>query len=98
MLLLTNEEVGALLDMPSTIEILERTYRALAEKRAINIPRADMLVPTSRPEIIHGFKPMSGSFPELGFPAWRINPDVISWPPVDGSPRRGRFPPAGAGR
>ena len=98
MLLLTNEEVGALLDMPSTIEILERTYRALAEKRAINIPRADMLVPTSRPEIIHGFKTMSGSVPELGVTALRINSDVISWPTVDGSPRRVKVPAAGAGR
>ena len=98
MLLLTNEEVSSLLDMRSVLDILERTYRALAEKRAVNIPRADMLVPTSRPEIVHGFKTMSGSVPALGVTALRINSDVISWPKIDGDPRRVKIPAAGAGR
>ena len=98
MLLLTNEEVERVLDMGSCIEILEQTYRALAENRAINIPRADMLVPTSRPEVIHGFKTMSGSIPQFGITALRINSDVINWPKIDGEARRVKIPAAGAGR
>ncbi|HEX9446035.1 MAG TPA: ornithine cyclodeaminase family protein [Candidatus Binatia bacterium] len=98
MLLLTNEEVERLLDMGSCIEVIEQAYLALAENRAINIPRADMLVPTSRPEIIHGFKTMSGSIPQFGITALRINSDVISWPKVDGEARRVKVPAAGAGK
>lgn len=98
MLLLTNEEVDGVLDMGSCIAILEQTYLALAENRAINIPRADMLVPTSRPEVIHGFKTMSGSIPQFGITALRINSDVINWPKFDGEPRRVKIPAAGAGR
>jgi alanine dehydrogenase len=98
MLLLTNEEVENLLDMASCIDILEQTYRALAENRAINIPRADMLVPTSRPEVIHGFKTMSGSIPQLGLTALRLNSDVINWPKIDGEPRRVKIPAAGTGK
>ena len=98
MLLLTNEEVEHVLDMGSCIEILEQTYHALADNRAINIPRADMLVPTSRPEIIHGFKTMSGSVPQFGITALRINSDVINWPKVDGEPRRVKIPAAGTGK
>jgi ornithine cyclodeaminase/alanine dehydrogenase-like protein (mu-crystallin family) len=98
MLLLTNEEVEQVLDMGSCIEILEQTYQALAENRAINIPRADMLVPTSRPEVIHGFKTMSGSIPQFGITALRINSDVINWPKIDGEPRRVKIPAAGTGK
>ena len=98
MLILSNEEIADLLDMGSCIEILEQTYRALAEKRAINIPRADMLVPTSRPEVIHGFKTMSGSVPKLGITALRINSDVINWPEVNGELRRVKIPAAGTGK
>ena len=98
MLILSNEEIADLLDMGSCIDVLEQTYRALAEKRAINIPRADMLVPTSRPEVIHGFKTMSGSVPELNITALRINSDVINWPEVNGELRRVKIPAAGAGR
>ena len=96
-LILSNEEIADLLDMGSCIEILEQTYRALAEKRAINIPRADMLVPTSRPEVIHGFKTMSGSIPQFGITALRINSDVINWPEVNGELRRVKIPAAGTG-
>ena len=98
MLLLTNEEVEHVLDMGSCIEILEQTYHALADNRAINIPRADMLVPTSHPEMIHGFKTMSGSVPQFGITALRINSDVINWPKVDGEPRRVKIPAAGTGK
>lgn len=98
MLLLNNEEVDDLLDMGSCIEILEQTYRALAETRAINIPRADMLVPTSRPDVIHGFKTMSGSIPQFGITALRINSDVINWPKINGEPRRVKIPAAGTGK
>ena len=80
MLMLTNEDVEQVLDMGSCIEILEKTYQALAEHQAINIPRADMLVPTSKPEVIHGFKTMSGSIPQFGITALRLNSDVINWP------------------
>ena len=98
MLMLTNEDVEQVLDMGSCIEILEETYKALAEKRAINIPRADMLVPTSKPEVIHGFKTMSGSIPQFGITALRLNSDVINWPTVDGEPRRVKIPAAGTGK
>ncbi len=83
--------------MGSCIEILEQTYHALAENRAVNIPRADMLVPTSRPEVIHGFKTMSGAIPQFGITALRINSDVINWPTIDGEPRRVKIPAAGTG-
>ena len=98
MLMLTNEDVEQVLDMGSCIEILEETYQALAEHRAINIPRADMLVPTSKPEVIHGFKTMSGSIPQFGITALRLNSDVINWPTIDGEPRRVKIPAAGTGK
>lgn len=79
-MILSNEEVQKFLTMPVCLEAMEIAYRELGEGRAINIPRADMLVPTETEGRYHAFKTMSGSIPKLKVTALRINTDVIHWP------------------
>jgi ornithine cyclodeaminase/alanine dehydrogenase-like protein (mu-crystallin family) len=79
-MILSNDDVERFLTMPVCLEAMEIAYRELGEGRAVNIPRADMLVPTETEGRYHAFKTMSGSIPKLKVTALRINTDVIHWP------------------
>ena len=42
-LFLTESDVESLIDMPSSIEVVERAFVALADGSAVNVPRARLL-------------------------------------------------------
>ena len=97
-LILSNEDVEALLTMPECIAALEEAYRELAEGRGVNRTRSDTMTPTTRPDALYSLKSMDGVVPKLGVGAVRINSDIITWPTRDGNARREKVPAAPGGR
>ena len=93
-LLLTNDDIDRLLTMTDYVEILEDAYRELTEGRGVVRPRTDSLAPTARPDAVYGLKTADGIAPKFGAAAVRINSDIISYPRVDGVPRRVKIPAA----
>jgi alanine dehydrogenase len=92
MLVIRNEEIQEFLRMQECISCLEDAYRDLGQRDAVDIPRQDMLVPNLREGAVHSFKTMSGSWPRGGVAALRLNSDIVSWPIMDGAPRRVKLP------
>ncbi|MEE8515598.1 MAG: ornithine cyclodeaminase family protein [Alphaproteobacteria bacterium] len=92
MLILTNDEIEKLLDMGECIAALEGAYRDFGNRDAVEIPRQDLLVENPRPGAVTAFKTMSGSWPQAGITALRLNSDIVSWPVVNGEPRRVKLP------
>ncbi len=92
MLILTNDQITELLDMRECVAALESAYRDLGLGDAVDIPRQDMLVANRREGAVHAFKTMSGSWPGSGIAALRLNSDVVTWPMVNGAPRRVKVP------
>ena len=92
MLILTNEDIETLIDMPACVATLEAAYRDFGIGEAVDIPRQDGLVANSRPGAVHAFKTMSGSWPRAGIAALRLNSDIVHWPVVGDSPRRVKIP------
>lgn len=77
-----------------TLQALESAYRDLGEGNAANVGRADLLSPGPLPGSFHGFKTMSGSLRRRKVTALRLNSDIVSWPVVNGQPRRVKVPRA----
>lgn len=92
MLILTNDQITELLDMRECVAALESAYRDLGFGDAVDSPRQDMLVANRREGAVHAFKTMSGSWPGSGIAALRLNSDVVTWPVVNGAPRRVKVP------
>ncbi len=91
-LLLTNEDVAALLSMEDCISALEAAYEELAAGRAVSPARTDAMVPAARPEQVYNFRTMSAVAPHLGVSAVRIVSTILSWPYQGGSRRRVKIP------
>ncbi len=92
MLLITNEDVEQIINMPECVATLEEAYRDFGNQDAVEIPHHDAIVDNERPEAVHAFKTMSGSWPRAGVTALRLNSDIVSWPEVNGTPRRVKLP------
>jgi ornithine cyclodeaminase/alanine dehydrogenase-like protein (mu-crystallin family) len=92
MLLLTNDDVEALISIPNCVAALEDAYRDYGNGDAVDMPRQDMLVANSRPGAVHAFKTMSGSWPQAGIAAVRLSSDIVTWPVTNGAPRRVKVP------
>jgi len=93
-LVLNNEEITALVDMPACIEALEVAYRGLAAGSGATRRRSDIIVAGEEPGSIYGLKSMDGVSPELGVGAVRINSDVVTYPEIGGKKRRVKVPAA----
>jgi len=65
-IILTNEDIEPLLNMPDCIAAIEQAFRDFGNQHAVDIPRQDAIVPNSRPGAIHDLKTMSGSWPAAG--------------------------------
>jgi alanine dehydrogenase len=87
-IILTNEEIEPLLNMPDCIAAIEQAFRDFGHGHAVDIPRQDAIVPNSREAAIHDLKTMSGSWPAAGIAALRLNSDIVHWPTINGSRRR----------
>lgn len=96
MLVLNNEEIAAIIDMPTCIAAMETAYRGMSEGRGVNRRRSDTLVETGPADAgrIYSLKSMDGVSPDLGVGAVRINSDIITYPQIGGQRRRVKVPAA----
>jgi alanine dehydrogenase len=97
-LLLSNEEIDGLLQMPDCIDAMESAFRAFADRRAGNAGRCEILTPTQRPDALYSLMNMNGVVPDLGVAAVRINSDILTWPAADEGVKRVKIPSAPNGR
>jgi len=93
-LILSNDDVEAVLSMKDCIEVLEDAYRELAHGRGVSRTRSDSFSETSYPGALYSLKSMDGIVPKLGVGAVRINSDIITWPKEGGNERRVKVPAA----
>ncbi|MES2562737.1 MAG: ornithine cyclodeaminase family protein, partial [Pseudomonadota bacterium] len=94
MLLLSNDDVEALLTMSDCIAVLEEAYRELAHERAASALRSDAITTTTRADAVYSLKLMGGVIPSLGVSAVRLNSDIISF----GAKRQVKLPLAPGSR
>jgi len=97
-LILSNEEVEDLLDMPLCLDALEQAYIDYSEGRAIMGHRSDMVSPTAQADSVYQLKMMGAVLPGQEVGVVRINSDILSWPKKGGKQRRVKTPLAPGGR
>src|SRR5439155_21511182 len=97
-LLLTNDEVEQVLDMPTALAALEPVYRQLAEGRAVNRPQSQSYLPGPFPGSSYCLKTVEGGVQALGVMAIRLTSDVLRTENPDGIERRVKVPAAPGGR
>jgi len=94
-LLLTNEEIEQVLDMPRALAALEPVYRDLARGQAVNRPQSQTYLPSPTSGVSYCLKTVEGGDQELGVMAIRLTSDVLGAETVDGVTRRTKIPAAG---
>lgn len=98
MLLLSNADVEAVLDIKSCIAAMEDAYRELGEHRGASGVRSEILTPTARDDGLYSLLTMSGVAPKAGIGAVRINSDILTWPQTPAGAKRVKVPAAAGGR
>jgi len=93
-LVLSNEEVEAVLDIDACLEAMETAYRDLDEACGVNGVRSEILTPTARDDALYSLLTMQGVIPKFGVGAVRINSDIITWPQTGANARRMKVPAA----
>jgi ornithine cyclodeaminase/alanine dehydrogenase-like protein (mu-crystallin family) len=93
-LILSNDDVEALLPMSDCIAVLDECYRELAYERAANALRSDAVCTTGTSNAVYSLKLMGGVIPSLGVGAVRLNSDIISF----GAERQVKLPLAPGSR
>lgn len=94
MLLLSNDDIEALLDVKTCIEVMEDAYRELGERRGASGIRSEILTPTTRDDGLYSLLTMSGVAPKFGIGAVRINSDILTWPRTAAGIKRVKVPAA----
>ncbi len=79
MLLLSNEDVEAVLTMPDCIAALEEAYREQAQGDAVNAARSDVVTSAGQPESVYSLKLMGAVSRRLGVGVVRLNSDIMSF-------------------
>ena len=97
-LLLSNEDVEQVLDMPRALAALEPVYRELPEGRAVNRPQSQTYLPGPLEGSSYCLKTVEGGAQELGVMALRLTSDVLRAETTDGVTRRVKVPAAPGGR
>jgi alanine dehydrogenase len=98
MLLLSNDDVEAVLDVKGCIEAMEDAYRELGEHRGASGVRSEILTPTTRDDGLYSLLTMAGVAPKFGISAVRINSDILTWPRTSKGLKRVKIPAAPGGR
>jgi ornithine cyclodeaminase/alanine dehydrogenase-like protein (mu-crystallin family) len=93
-LLLSNEEVDGLLQMPDCIDAMEHAFRAFGDGRTGNAGRCEILTTTDRDDALYSLMNMNGAIPDLGVAAVRINSDILTWPASEQGLKRVKVPSA----
>jgi alanine dehydrogenase len=78
MLILNNDDVGALLTMADCIRVQEAAFRQLPTGGAMHRPRIDMYMPCDRTDGYFRWGSMEGA--NDGYFAIRMKSDIITWP------------------
>jgi ornithine cyclodeaminase/alanine dehydrogenase-like protein (mu-crystallin family) len=94
MLLLSNDDVEAVLDVKSCISTMEDAYRELGEHRGASGVRSEILTPTTRDDGLYSLLTMAGVAPKFGIGAVRINSDILTWPRTAEGRKRVKIPAA----
>ena len=95
MLLLSNEEIENLIDMPTAVAELEIAYQELARQRAVNQTRLEIFLPSETNEnTYYVFKLFEGLVAQKKMVALRVNSDIIRWQTIDGNLRKNKLPKA----
>ena len=97
-LLLTNEDVERVLDMPAALAALEPVYRDLAQGSAVNRPQSQTYLPGPLEASSYCLKTVEGGGQALGVMAIRLTSDVLRTEVVEGVRRRVKVPAAPGGR
>ena len=97
-LLLTNDDVEQVLDMPSALAALEPVYRDLPSGRAVNRPQSQTYLPGPLPGSSYCLKTVEGGAQSLGVMAIRLTSDVLRAETTNGVTRRVKVPAAPGGR
>ena len=97
-LLLSNDDVEQVLDMPLALAALEPVYRALAQGQAVNRPQSQTYLPGPLPGSSYCLKTVEGGAESMGVMAIRLTSDVLRAETVDGVTRRLKVPAAPGGR
>ena len=77
MLLLNNNDVAAVLDVPAAVEVLERSYHELISGEGVCRPRIDVRLPTGNAEGVYQWGSMEGGSALTGYFAVRVKSDVL---------------------
>lgn len=97
-LLLTNEDVERVLDMPAALQALEPAYRDLSLGRAVARHQSQTYLPGPLPDSSYCLKTVEGGSESLGVMAIRLTSDVLRGRFVEGRFRREKVPAAPGGR
>jgi ornithine cyclodeaminase/alanine dehydrogenase-like protein (mu-crystallin family) len=99
-LLLTNQEVEALIDMRACLDAFEHAYRELGEGIGVTRTVSHVLAPTRHgAEALYSFKSMDGVVPSLEVAATRLTSEILTWPAdADGRAKKVRIGAAPGGR
>ena len=97
-LFLNDQEVAELLTMADCMNVLEDAYKDIGLGTAVNAPRRDSFMLSSRPDAYFSFKTMEGGSERLKVMAQRINCDMITQPVIEGVRRRVKVPAAPGNR
>ena len=97
MLILSNEDIEAILPVGTCLNVLEEAYRDLGDGMAATVPRYDVFSPT-KPDEYYEYKTMSGVMPRRGIAALRLNSSVVKWYEKAGGIRKDKLPVAAGDR
>ncbi|HLI27780.1 MAG TPA: ornithine cyclodeaminase family protein [Chloroflexota bacterium] len=97
-LLLTNEEVAQVLDMPAALAALEPLYRDVVAGRAVLRPQTQTYLPGPLPGSSYCLKTVEGGSERLGTMALRVTSDVLRAETAGGVERRIKVPAAPGGQ
>lgn len=94
MIIICTEEIEKNFTMKMCLDSLEKAFKDVGQKKAINTVRQDMVVPCKRVEdAVYLLKTMGGIVPSMCAGAIRINSNVIRWEKVAGHYRKGKPTP-----
>lgn len=95
-LLLNNDEIESLLDIPSCIGALESAYIELAAGRAVQRERQHTEYPLGD-DTRYSLKSMDAILPNAKIAVLRLTTDLLRFPVIDGIERMQKVPVAGSG-
>lgn len=93
-MLLSNEDIAAILTMPDCLDAMEIAYKELGAAHGVNGVRSEILTTTARDDALYSLLTMDGVIPKFGIGAVRINSDILTWPKSDAGLRRVKVPAA----